>query len=159
MKTIISGEYTFEIVESIPRNYFIWNIGKNMIDGYLPLCSLAGKQPFKGAQCIDVGSLRAIKIDEAQIILAAIGGGQCMAGSLSEAGKAIVVAGKAVVNAGASVAQKVAADAPEMLGKVKAGADSLLTQAKDALASVKGDEPEDGGEDATQPGDEEKPQE
>ena len=74
-------------------------------------------------------------------------------------GKAIVVAGKAVVNAGASVAQKVAADAPEMLGKVKAGADSLLTQAKDALASVKGDEPEDGGEDATQPGDEEKPQE
>ena len=82
-----------------------------------------------------------------------------LAGSLSEAGKAIVVAGKAVVNAGASVAQKVAADAPEMLGKVKAGADSLLTQAKDALASVKGDEPEDGGEDAPQPGDEEKPQE
>ena len=63
------------------------------------------------------------------------------------------------MNAGASVAQKVAADAPEMLGKVKAGADSLLTQAKDALASVKGDEPEDGGEDAPQPGDEEKPQE
>ena len=83
-----------------------------------------------------------------------------LAGSLSEAGKAIVVAGKAVVNAGASVAQKVAADAPEMLGKVKAGADSLLTQAKDALASVKGDEPEDdGSEEATQPGDEEKPQE
>ena len=47
-----------------------------------------------------------------------------------------------------------------MLGKVKAGADSLLTQAKDALASVKGDEPEyDGSEEAPQPGDEEKPQE
>ena len=61
MKTIISGEYTFEIVESIPRNYFIWNIGKNMIDGYLPLCSLAGKQPFKGAQCIDVISIHALR--------------------------------------------------------------------------------------------------
>ena len=83
-----------------------------------------------------------------------------LAGSLSEAGKAIVVAGKAVVNAGASVAQKVAADAPEMLEKVKAGADSLLTQAKDALASVSGDEPEDdGSEEAPQADDEEKPQE
>lgn len=66
-----------------------------------------------------------------------------LAGSFSEAGKAIVGAGKAVVNAGASVAQKVAADAPEMLEKVKAGADTFLTQAKDALASVKGEEQED----------------
>ena len=41
----------------------------------------------------------------------------------------------------------------------KAGADSLLTQAKDALASVKGDEPEDGGEEAPRPDGEEKPQE
>lgn len=84
MKTITSGEDTFEIVESIPRNYFIWNIGKNMIDGYLPLCSLAGKQPFKGSQCIDVESLKAIKIDGAQIILAAIGGGQCTIESMEK---------------------------------------------------------------------------
>ena len=46
-----------------------------------------------------------------------------------------------------------------MLEKVRAGADSLLTQAKDALASVKGDEPEADGEDAPQPDDEGKPQE
>lgn len=84
MKTIISGEYTFEIVENIPRNYFIWNIGKNMIDGYLPLCRLAGRQPFEGGRCIDVESLRAIKIDEAQIILAAIGGGQCTIESMEK---------------------------------------------------------------------------
>lgn len=82
-----------------------------------------------------------------------------LAGSFSEAGRAIVVAGRAVVNAGASVAHKVAEDAPEMLEKVKAGADSLLTQAKDALASVKGDEPEDGSEEAPRPDSEEKPQE
>lgn len=76
MKTITSGEHTFTIVQSIPKNYMIWNIGKNMVDGYLPLCTLAKRQPFEGAQCIDVESLKAIKIDEAQIILAAIGGGQ-----------------------------------------------------------------------------------
>ncbi len=79
-----------------------------------------------------------------------------LAGSFSEAGKALMGAGRAVVNAGASVAQKVAADAPEMLEKVKAGADTFLSQAKDALASVNGEEPEE-EEDAThssQPDDE-----
>lgn len=29
----------FEIVEKIPRNYFVWNIGENMgTDEYIPIC-------------------------------------------------------------------------------------------------------------------------
>ena len=40
-----------------------------------------------------------------------------LAGSLSEAGKAIVVAGKAVVNAGASVARKWLRTRPRCWGK------------------------------------------
>lgn len=47
-----------------------------MLDGYLPLCKLKDIQPFEGAREIEVDTLKAIKIDEAQTILAAIGGGQ-----------------------------------------------------------------------------------
>ena len=47
-----------------------------MPDGYLPLCKLKPIQPFEGAKCIETESLRAIKMDGAQVILAAIGGGQ-----------------------------------------------------------------------------------
>lgn len=46
-----------------------------MIDGYLPLCRLASRQSFPGARDIDTDSLKAIKTDGAQIILAAIGYG------------------------------------------------------------------------------------
>lgn len=76
MNTIVDGNHTFEIVESVPPGYMIWNIGKNMVDGYLPLCRPARRQPFPGGRDIDVDSLKAIKIDGAQDILAAIGRGQ-----------------------------------------------------------------------------------
>ena len=59
MQTIKSGEHVFEIVDRVPCGYTIWNIGKNMVDGYLPLCRL-----------------KAVKVDGAQIILEAVGGGQ-----------------------------------------------------------------------------------
>lgn len=75
-QTITNGKYTFEIVESVPFGYQIWNIGKNMIDGYLPLCRLCSHQPYRGARNIETETLKAIKIDGAQTILAAIGGGQ-----------------------------------------------------------------------------------
>ena len=75
-ETITSGQHTFELVDFVPYGYKIWNIGKNMIDGYLPLCRLSPIQPFAGGRNIEVGTLKAIKIDGAQTILAAIGNGQ-----------------------------------------------------------------------------------
>lgn len=76
MKTITDGVHTFEIVDFVPLGYEIWNIGKNMIDGYLPLCRLSQYQPFPGGRQIETETLKAIKIDGAQTILAAVSGGQ-----------------------------------------------------------------------------------
>lgn len=66
---------TFEIVDHIPRGYSIWNIGKNMADGYLPLCRLRAVQPFPGGRSIETESLKAIKCEGAQVILSAVGYG------------------------------------------------------------------------------------
>lgn len=65
----------FELVDEVPHGYFIWNIGKNMIDGYLPLCQLCPSQQFEGGQEVNINTLKAIKCEGAQTILAAIGGG------------------------------------------------------------------------------------
>lgn len=70
-QTISNNRHTFEIVDSVPPGYQIWNIGKNMIDGYLPLCKV-----IPGTFSIETETLKAIKIDGAQKILAAINGGQ-----------------------------------------------------------------------------------
>ena len=74
-QTITHHGNTFELVDRVPRGYFVWNIGKNMIDGYLPLCRLAFFQPFPGGRNIEVETLKAIKCEGAQTILAAIGWG------------------------------------------------------------------------------------
>lgn len=71
METITSGKDIFQIVDFVPSGHHIWNIGKNMIDGYLPLVQLGG---YDGYQV--VGVKKAIKIEGAQTILAAIGWGQ-----------------------------------------------------------------------------------
>ena len=76
IKRISCGTDTFEVVDFVPGGYQIWNIGKHMIDGYLPLCQLKGSQPFPGAMEIETETLKAIKTEGAQKILAAIGGGQ-----------------------------------------------------------------------------------
>lgn len=69
--------YTFELVDKVPVGYSIWNIlSKNMPDGYLPLCRLSSRQPFPGGRNIDTESLKAIKVEGAQIILDAVGGGE-----------------------------------------------------------------------------------
>lgn len=60
-----------EKVSDIPASYMIWNIGKNMEDGYLPFCRLSDVQPFPGGRSIDTDSLIAIKCDGAAEILAA----------------------------------------------------------------------------------------
>lgn len=67
---------TYEIVESIPVGYIIWNIGRNAPKGYLPLCRPARRQRFDGGRDIDPGTLKAIEVDGAEIVLAAIGHGQ-----------------------------------------------------------------------------------
>ena len=50
---IQSCGHTFEVVEEVPLGYEIWNIGKNMIDGYLPLCRLSSQQAFPGGRSIE----------------------------------------------------------------------------------------------------------
>ena len=75
MEKITVGEHEFELVDSVPFGYIIWNIGKNMVDGYLPICRLSDRQPFPGGRSIDTSTLKAIKVDGAQTILAAAGCG------------------------------------------------------------------------------------
>ena len=72
MNKITSGDLEFEIVDHVPPGYIVWNIGKNMIDGYLPLCRLAAVQPFPGGRSIETHTLKAIKTEHAQTILAAM---------------------------------------------------------------------------------------
>jgi len=69
--TITNGRNTFELVDFIPYGYKIWNIGKNMIEGYLPLVITGG---YDGCQV--VGTMKAVKCKDAQVILSAIGAGQ-----------------------------------------------------------------------------------
>ncbi|MCD7891633.1 MAG: hypothetical protein LUG26_07810 [Ruminococcus sp.] len=66
----------FQIVDSVPPGYQIWNIGEHMPEGYLPLCRLKTQQPFPGCCEVETHSLKAIKIEGAEKILEAIGGGQ-----------------------------------------------------------------------------------
>lgn len=72
METITSGKHTFEVVESVPCNHKIWNIGKNMIEGYLPIVQVGG---YDGCQ-VNTRTMKAIKIEGAQTILKAVGRGQ-----------------------------------------------------------------------------------
>ena len=67
--------HTFELVDRVPLGYLVWNIGKNMADGYLPLCRLCAVQPFPGGRNIEADTLKAIKCEGAQEILAAAGYG------------------------------------------------------------------------------------
>lgn len=69
---ITSGKHIFEIVKSVPAGYEIWGIGKNMVDGYLPLCKLKEEQPYEGGRLVDPDTLKAIKLEGAQTVLAAI---------------------------------------------------------------------------------------
>ena len=72
---LLGVSHTFELVDHVPLGYSIWNIGENMADGYLPLCRLAAMQPFPGGRNIEVDTLKAIKCEGAQEMLAAAGWG------------------------------------------------------------------------------------
>ena len=57
----------FEIVEKIPSNYFIWNIGENMgTDEYIPICE--DLQPEdKDSYDINASTLKAIKLSREEV--------------------------------------------------------------------------------------------
>lgn len=52
----------FEIVEKIPKNFFVWNIGENMgLDEYIPICKDLHPEDKENFE-IDTASLKAIKL-------------------------------------------------------------------------------------------------
>ena len=64
VKIIVDGTNTFQVVDSVPLGYVIWNIGNNMADGYLPLCQVGGPD---GCQ-VNPDTLKAVKCDGSQTI-------------------------------------------------------------------------------------------
>lgn len=60
---LIVGNHKFEIVDSFPKGYDIWNISDNMAKGYLPLYK------DKGDFNVDPNTLKAIKVEGAEYIL------------------------------------------------------------------------------------------
>lgn len=69
------GTSVYEIVDEVPLGYMIWNIGENAPDGYLPFCRLSRHQPFEGGRNIETDTLKAMKVDGAREILAAVSAG------------------------------------------------------------------------------------
>lgn len=74
-ETLKHNDYIYTVVTEPPLGYEIWNIGDHAPEGYLPFCRLSVFQPFSGARCIEVDTLKAIKCEGAKLILAAIGFG------------------------------------------------------------------------------------
>lgn len=67
--TIINKD-TFEVVEKIPGNFFVWNIGENMgHDDYIPLCEDLHPED-KEDYTINKNTLKAIKlpVEEVQLL-------------------------------------------------------------------------------------------
>ena len=67
--------HVYEVVEEVPLGHLIWNIGHCAPEGYLPLCRPAWPQRWPGARDIEAETLKAIKAEGAQEILAAVSGG------------------------------------------------------------------------------------
>jgi len=63
----IWNEYTFEIVDRIPENFLVWNIGG--IDGYeeyIPLCELLHPED-KNCYDVNTSTLKAIKLTKEEV--------------------------------------------------------------------------------------------
>ena len=56
---IATGRWRFEVVNKIPTGYEIWNIGKNMVEGYIPLAEV---DDYK----VNPETLKAIRIEDAE---------------------------------------------------------------------------------------------
>ena len=80
----------FEIVERIPKNFFVWNIGENMgTDEYIPFAMrLSYNKDDDNYYCINTNNLKAIKlpVEEVQLLRKASHNG---VSSLTEAEKAL----------------------------------------------------------------------
>lgn len=60
---------TFEIVEKIPKNFFVWNIGENMgSDEYIPLSEDLHPED-KNDYSINPATLKAIKLPQEEVKL------------------------------------------------------------------------------------------
>lgn len=71
------GTDVFEIVEKIPANYFVWNIGENMgADEYIPLAEVLHSEN-KDCYEINRSTLKAIKlsVEEVRLLRRAAGVG------------------------------------------------------------------------------------
>lgn len=75
VKRFSDGRHVFELTDRVPAGYEVWSIGKNMVDGFLPLCRLKAVQPFEGGRAVEVNTLKAIRLEGAQTVLAAFGFG------------------------------------------------------------------------------------
>lgn len=69
------GTNVYEIVDEVPLGYTIWNIGVNAPEGYLPFCRLSRHQRFEGGRDIETDTLKAMKVEGVQDILAAVSNG------------------------------------------------------------------------------------
>ena len=57
----------FEIVEKIPSNYFVWNIGENMgTDEYIPICEDLHPEDKDNYE-INPNTLKAIKLSDEEV--------------------------------------------------------------------------------------------
>lgn len=66
---LCEGTDVFEIVEKIPANYFVWNIGENMgIDEYIPLVHDLHPED-KDDYTINRNTMKAIKLDVNEVML------------------------------------------------------------------------------------------
>lgn len=67
---LVSKVDRFTIVDKIPDSrYHVWNIGDNMVDGFLPLCRKLPTE-FDWQECIDPQSLVAIDMRDKPEVLA-----------------------------------------------------------------------------------------
>lgn len=63
MKYYNINQHTFEIINKIPLNYLIWNIGENMgNDELLPLCQVVNKYN------VVTDTLKAIKMNKTEVL-------------------------------------------------------------------------------------------
>lgn len=71
MRTMVHRGDIYEVVETYPLGYEIWNIGDNAPDGYIPFCRLKLVQPFEGAREIERDTLKLMKCAGARAIMSA----------------------------------------------------------------------------------------
>ena len=58
--------HRFEVVEKIPSGFFVWNIGDNMVDGYIPIAESV-RPGDRSCYEIRRETLKAIALDPAAI--------------------------------------------------------------------------------------------